>query len=152
MFRLGVGKMAELVRLDRQRIRKRAEEALRGFPEVVGAYLFGSALDQCRPDSDVDVGIFARPDLSERERLALENKLALQFPPLDGHPFDITVVDPQQAHFAFRVFSEGVPLYVSDPERLTDLMERVSREHSEFAYWYRLAVREILEEAGAHGP
>lgn len=144
--------MMNLVSLNRQQIRERVETALRGFPEVVGVYLFGSALGACRPDSDIDLGVFAHPDFGEHERLLLENKLALQLPPLMGHAFDVTVVDLRQARFAFRVFSQGVPLYVGDPERLTDLMERVSREKDEFAYWYRLATREILEEAERHGP
>ncbi|MDI6871369.1 MAG: nucleotidyltransferase domain-containing protein [Bacillota bacterium] len=142
----------DLVRLDRQLIRERVEAVFRGFPEIVGVYLFGSALDYCRPDSDVDLGVFVRPDLSERERYLLENELALRLQSFNGHPFDITVVDPRHSHFAFRVFSEGAPVYVGDTEQLTDLMERVSREHGEFAYWYQLAIREILEEARTHGP
>lgn len=144
--------MSDLVRLDRQRIRDLVVEVMKGYPEVLGAYLFGSALDRCRPDSDVDVGVFVQPDLSERDRFALENRLAQRLTPVDGHPFDLTVVDPRQTHFAFRVFNKGVPLFVGDPERLTDLMERVSREHGELAYRYQLSVREILEEAGRHGP
>lgn len=142
----------ELVRVDREQISQRVEAVSRRFPEIAGIYLFGSALGGCRPDSDVDLGVFVRPGLSERERSRLENELALQFTPLAGHQFDVTVVDPRHAHFAFRVFSEGVPLYVGDSEQLTDLMERVSREKAEFAYWYHLAVGEILEEARRHGP
>ncbi len=141
----------DLVRLDHQLIRERVEALVPGFPEIVGVYLFGSAVGQCRPDSDVDLGVFVRPALSERDRFLLENKLALKLPPLAGHPFDVTVVDPRHVHFAFRVFSEGIPFYVGDPEQLTDLMERVSRERAEFAYWYHLATGEILEEAKRHG-
>lgn len=142
----------DLVRLDHQLIRDRVETVSRKFPEIVGVYLFGSALGHCRPDSDVDVGVFVSPDLSERERVLLENKLAFELPPLAGHPFDVTVIDPRQVRFAFRVLSDGIPLYVGDSERLTDLMEKVSRGKDEFAYWYRLATDEILEEAKRHGP
>lgn len=39
--------MNELVRLDLKPIVERVAEVLRGHPAVAGAYLFGSALEQC---------------------------------------------------------------------------------------------------------
>jgi predicted nucleotidyltransferase len=51
----------------------------------VGAYVFGSALELCRTDSDIDLGIFINPELDERQQLMLEGQIALQLEPLANH-------------------------------------------------------------------
>jgi len=71
---------------------------------------------------------------------------------LEPHEFDVNVIDTSGTVLAFRVISDGMPLQVNDEARMADLMERVSRAYAEDGYRYRLAVDEILREAGSHEP
>lgn len=52
---------------------------LEAYDEILFAYLFGSRADgRPRPDSDWDVAVFVRPDVSERERFDLRLRLGLE--------------------------------------------------------------------------
>jgi predicted nucleotidyltransferase len=141
----------ELVRIDPEAIRDRVVPALAGYPEILAGYLFGSALGECRPDSDIDLGVFVGADLDPRQQQRLEAKLALELPPLAGHPFDLNLIDPEQTILAFRILREGVPLLVRNWEQFDSLTEKISRDYSERGYRYRLALGEIAAEAGRHG-
>ena len=64
----------------------------------------------------------------------------------------MTVIDTSGTVFAFRVIRDGLPLQVDDEACMAALMERISRAYAEDGYRYRLAVEEILREAGSHEP
>jgi len=57
--------MGELIELDRSKLPCFVREKLEIFPEVAGAYLFGSVLEKMRPDSDIDVGIIFRAEVKK---------------------------------------------------------------------------------------
>lgn len=135
--------MGALVTIERERIVERVLPVLRSEPALVAAYLFGSALERCRPDSDVDIGIIA-DCASERERERLEARLASQLKPLDAHPFDVVVLNADDVYFPFRVVREGTLVHVADSDRLGDFIEIVSRRYGELAPRRRQAMAEIL--------
>ncbi len=126
------------------------EEALAGVPEVAGVYLFGSALGLCRPDSDLDLAIILPPEQTrtEKDRELWEVKLYDRLRRFENHPVDLTIFDPGDTLFSFRILSEGRPLLIRDPDLLGEYRERVSRRHFEVYYRYRQAVAEVLGAKG----
>lgn len=101
--------MPGLVRVDLEPMIRQVQAVLSGFPQVAGAYLFGSALESCRPDSDIDLGLVLepeiKPDTKEGDTLAAE--VAFSLKPVNGHPFDVVLLDPDKPLFVFRVIKEG---------------------------------------------
>ena len=53
-----------LLKVDIDKIREMVNRTRKDFPEIIGAYLFGSALAYCRPDSVIDIGLFVDPGLN----------------------------------------------------------------------------------------
>lgn len=144
--------METFVTADREAIAQRSAEVLKSFPQVAGAYLFGSALDKCRPDSDIDIALVLEDiELSEREKTQLEDEIASSFIPMEGHPFDIVVLDPGKPVFGYQVLREGHLIYVRNHERVTDVLEMVSRRAADVYPRYRTALEEIIAEVLADG-
>ncbi len=50
-----------MVRVREDLIIKVVVPILEELKEIAGAYLFGSALGLCRPDSDIDIGLVIKP-------------------------------------------------------------------------------------------
>jgi predicted nucleotidyltransferase len=148
---LKVSENLDLEKLDIQLIQNQISAVFKDFPEVIGVYLFGSAMEYCRPNSDIDIGVFVLPELSEREKMFLEGKISLRLEPLAGHPFDLTIIDPNNTIFAFRILKEGIILLNRNQEKLSDLIEKTSRDYCECSFRYQQAVKDILGEAGIHG-
>lgn len=140
--------MGGLVRIPLARVERAVRAVLPSFPEVAGAYLFGSALGECRPDSDVDLGIVLFPDVPEPSGYgfaALEAEIEARLRPIDGHPFDVTVLRRDQPLFSFVPISSGRLVYVRDEDAIGDFIEVVSRRYGELRYRYRRALDEVLE-------
>ncbi len=121
----------ELLRLNLAELKDRLLKVLPGYPNVAGAYLFGSALDFVRPDSDIDLALILAkepenfPD--DPTDFDLENDLR-SFGP---HRFQVTVLREEENNFAFRVLTKGELIYVADPVRLTNFLEGVARVHED---------------------
>lgn len=136
-------------RVDLETVRSRVVPVVSQFPEIIAVYLFGSALDRLRPDSDIDIGLILDPARdSEKARYELTGKVSLFLDSIGRHSFDVVALDTSDYLFAFRVLSGGVPLYVADSDLLGDVIERVSQEFRENYPRYAKARREVLEEAG----
>jgi len=144
--------VGELTYLDKESIRDQVAEVLRGFPQIAGAYLFGSALGACRPDSDIDIGLVLEDiNISEREKAQLEAAIGNSFYPLNGHPYDIVLLELNNTIFYFKVIKEGCLIYVRNFDRITDIMEYVSRRYAESYPRYRIALQEIVDEVISNG-
>ena len=139
--------MPELVKPDLEPIVARIRERLPGFSLVAGAYLFGSVLDACRPDSDIDVGLVVDPTVPEPAGwgwAGLEAEVEGALGRVQGHPFHVTVLSPHNVLFSFRVVREGSLVYVRDPEIVTDFIEQVARRYPDLAWRHRRALEEVL--------
>lgn len=144
--------MESLVTVDREAIKKRVHEVLKDFSQVAGAYLFGSALDKCRPDSDIDIAlVFEDINLTEREKMRLEDEIAYRLNHLERHSFDILVLDPGKPVFSYQVLREGLLIYVRNHEQVTDVLELVSRRAADLYPRYRAALEEIISEVMVDG-
>ncbi|MCR4430935.1 MAG: nucleotidyltransferase domain-containing protein [Tepidanaerobacteraceae bacterium] len=60
--------MGELIELDRVKLSNFVREKLEMFPEVAGAYFFGSVLEKMKPDSDIDLGIILQTGAIKSEK------------------------------------------------------------------------------------
>ncbi|TDA67773.1 MAG: nucleotidyltransferase domain-containing protein [Clostridia bacterium] len=140
--------MAGLVRVSQKAISRAVNMVLPGHPEVAGAYLFGSALEECRPDSDVDLGLVLFPEVKEPPGygfISLEARIEGELPRLAGHRFDVNVLRPNDVIFSFKVISTGQMIYAADVEVVTDFVEAVARRYADIGYRYRRALEEALE-------
>jgi predicted nucleotidyltransferase len=139
--------MGELIELDRLKLSRFVREKLEMFPEVVGAYFFGSVLEKMRPDSDIDVGIILQTDAikSEKELDLLLAKLANALGNYEGHIFDIVSIGNVNNILAFKILKKGEPIYIKDEGKVTDMIEIVSRLYSENYPRYKEALKIILE-------
>jgi len=116
------------------------------FPEVAGAYLYGSVLDELHAGSDIDVAVVLAPRSVEGlwDELELEVRIQRLLGNWEGHPFHVTALDPLQPLFSFRPIRDGRLVYVGDDTALTDFIEYVSRAYADLAPRHRRAVNEVL--------
>jgi predicted nucleotidyltransferase len=124
--------------------------AAAALPDVAAVYLFGSCCrGEPRPDSDIDLAIVPLPDVWERPGWApwhLEADVARLLRPLDGHPFDVSVLSPRNVRFAFEVIRTGRRVLCPDPEAADAFAERVVRRFPEEEYRFRRALADALPE------
>lgn len=127
----------DLLRLDLPHVRARVRTVLSSFPSVAGAYLFGSALEFVRSNSDIDLGLIVRPirEIGSIESLAGEVEARLG--KYGSHPFQVSVLRQEDNSFAFRAMRDGEIVSAADLEYVTDFIERVSREHEDLAPFRR---------------
>lgn len=113
--------------------------------EIAAAFLFGSALELCRPDSDIDIGLVVTPlnGFPEHEYERIANAISNELPKLDGHPFDVVPLNTANSIFAFKVIKGGRLIYNRMPSVVTDFIERISRLYGENYPRYREALRTI---------
>lgn len=139
--------MKELIRLDLTRLQDYIASVLSDFPLVAGAYLYGSALGECRPDSDIDVGIIpASPDRrSARDRFDLETRVETALGQFDGHPFDVRTFFEDSPLFVVPAVRSGKLVFARDMDAVTDLLERAALRYRDAAPRHRQALREVLE-------
>ena len=94
-------KLRTMVRTDEGLVKKAIVSVLEDMEEIAGAFLFGSALGPCRPDS------------------------------LEGHPFQIVPLNITNCIFAFNVIKHGRLIYERDHETITNSIEILSRRYGE---------------------
>jgi predicted nucleotidyltransferase len=126
-----------MVQVDRDAVARRIADVCASHREIVAAYLFGSALGDMRPDSDIDVGVILRPcdpsvpDAAFRRELGLVGELEAALGGHAGHRFQVTIfkASVDQSFFVVNALRDAALAYVADPEALTDFLERVAYLH-----------------------
>ncbi|MBS3948144.1 MAG: hypothetical protein KGZ57_07600 [Dethiobacter sp.] len=137
--------MSQLVRVDINTIKDSLIPFLKSRKVISGAYLFGSVLDRCRPDSDIDVGILLVPGIAYPEAEKIMEELYLKLPPVNRRPYDIIILNHCSAIFAYRVITGGRLIYADNMETVTDFMESISRQRAENYPRYRRALELIAK-------
>jgi predicted nucleotidyltransferase len=123
----------ELWQLDLRRVEERIRAVLPDFPQVAGAYLFGSVLDFVRPQSDIDLGLILRRENPDPWEEVTDVLVETRLGRIGPHPFQVTVLRRAQGNFAFRVLTRGRLVYVDDPLWVADFIEAVARNHEDWA-------------------
>ena len=134
---VGGAPVAGMVRISRAEAISRIAGACCTCPDVAAAYLFGSALGEMRPDSDIDVGVvLGRPEdetdqAAFRRELQIEGELEARLGTLDGHRFEVTILHPtvQASFFVVNALQDAVIAYIADQPALTTFIERVAYLH-----------------------
>lgn len=121
--------------------------ALRSFPDVSAAWLFGSeARQEARPESDVDVALLLR----NRKQTALEvvptlGRIAAQLEQVaPGRRIDLVLIEAQGPVFQHRALSEGRLVYDVDPQRRVDFVSDAYVRYFDFLPTHQLAERHAL--------
>ena len=135
-----------MVQIDEDRIKGAVGSALMDMKEIAGVYLFGSALELCRPDSDIDIGLVIKPLYGKPDKYYLDIALAAEtrLDPIDGHPFQVVPLNITDCIFAFNVIRKGRLIHESDHEAVTDFTEVISRRYSENYPRYIKYLKEIV--------
>lgn len=133
--------MPGLIRVARDRVVAAVLQGLRSVSGVAGAYLFGSILGPCRPDSDIDLGIVPRVG-SDPFQLVGDVEAACR--PLDGHFVHATILEARRVLFSFEVASRGELLYCADRDVVTDFIEAVALRYQDVGPAHAQALLEIL--------
>lgn len=137
--------MGGLVKVEEVQILKKIVPVLKNHEQIAGAYLFGSALEFCRPDSDIDIGLVMMPgfDVSEKELYLLEARIHKDLSPLAGHHFDLVFLTLRDVFFSHKAIRTGKLIYARDMDVVTDFTESVSNRYRENYPRYRQALEDI---------
>ncbi|MFO7952465.1 MAG: hypothetical protein R6U91_06645 [Bacillota bacterium] len=129
-------------------ITDRLNPVLERYPLSTGVYIFGLALDYCRSDSDIVVGLIIANEekYKDRDRELLTEKIVRDLSPLNEYWFDVVILKSSEALFSFRVISGGALEYVKDLVVVTDFIEKVSHKYREVYPRYRNALEMIVSE------
>jgi len=112
------------------------EDRLREFEPVLFALLFGSrAAGSERADSDWDLGVYLRPELSGRRRLGL--RLELEARLADLGPLDVVPLNDAPPLLAQRAL-QGKRLLVRDPVAYVRFFVRSEALAGDEVHWRQL--------------
>ena len=115
-------------------------DRLAAFPEIAFAYLFGSrARAEERPDSDWDVAVYLREDLTAHERFRLRLRLTAELEDLGR--VDVVALNDAPPLLAHRAIM-GERLLVRDPVALVRFSVSTVARSEDGRYW-----RELHREA-----
>lgn len=139
--------MDGLVTVDLKAVEDHIKVKTKHFHHICAIYLFGSVLEQMRPDSDIDVALIADRFLNDKTAVAIQSEVEETLGCFEGHPFDVTVLHRgSKSLFAFRVLDEGKVVFVGDRDQYTDFLERTARRYGEVNFRYQRALKEVLED------
>ena len=136
---------SDLIQIDRCKLKAYVEEKVGQFSEIAGVYLFGSAVDRMRPDSDIDLGLILMPGAvkSDKELDLFLGKLYLALRNFEGHPFDLVSVRDVDTILAFEILRHGVPLLIRNEVVVSDVIESISRRYADVYPRYKKALEII---------
>ncbi len=142
--------MADLIKINQDSVASHIYQVLERYPQVVGAYLFGSALEYCRPDSDIDVALIIQNNsLTEKDRDLLCTKIESQIHTYnEKHQIDIVILNEYDSIFSFKVIKKGKLIYVTNHAKVTDFIEKISRKYAEDYPRYKEALNLLVGGVG----
>jgi len=117
--------------------KKKASRLFEGFEDIASAYLFGSTSVGCaRNGSDLDMAVRIRNGVPPGERFEIRTALLSDLEPLFDAPVDVLVMNDASLAILHQVFSNGVPLFIRDPE--DEEQYRLNRLKAFFDFRYYL--------------
>jgi predicted nucleotidyltransferase len=123
-----------------QIIHKIASHLLKGYPDVMTAYVFGSFLTS-RFFSDIDLGVFlttASDSMLDFE-LSLESRISR----IARYPVDVRVLNRAPISFTQNVFRTGKVILDRDPNIRADFEGRILKLFFDFSHFRRRYLREV---------
>ena len=127
--------------MKKEKIKKSLKELLSQKKEIIFAYLYGSFLE--REDySDIDVGIYVNEE-KIKDLFEYEMNLYAFIREKLNKEVDIRILNKAPLGFIFNVL-KGEILFSKNDNLLTDFIEKVGREYSEFHYLNKKYTEEIF--------
>lgn len=119
------------------------QQCLNCRPEIVAAYLIGSALTgKLTPTSDIDVALIVRDDAPDDELRLLVRHVALEVRKLFGCEGDVKVLNRiHKLPFLHDVLANGKLLVEREPEIHRRFVRRVLTAHLDFQPVYQECLR-----------
>jgi len=109
-------------------------EELKKIEGVVGVYLFGSmATGKQKKYSDIDICVITADKTDEEEILSYS-----------GRNIDISIFHDLPLTVQFKVFKEGIPLFVGDEEMIKRLKVETLRKYLDFKPILERRLRRLL--------
>jgi len=123
------------------------DQALRGYPEVAAAYLYGStARGQATPLSDVDVAAVLMPGVGLGERAQLQRRLLTALGrALPGRRVEVRFLDDLPVAVRGRIVYEGVRVFERDAVVRLRQEVKARLEYHDFLEFERAALGPGLE-------
>lgn len=122
-----------------EKLRRRLE----AFDEILFAYLFGSRADgRPRPDSDWDVAVLLRPEVSERERFDLRLRLGLDLEEVGRA--DVVVLNDAPPLLAQSAL-QGQRILVRDKTALVRFFVKTMAFADDARWWNEIHLKARLE-------
>lgn len=132
-----------LIKIDLEKLNEYIFSKLKQFPEIEGAYLFGSCLEMMRPESDIDLGIIFKENLKSQNVDFIIEKIYRFLGHFDNHPFDIVSLRDVNTILAFKIIHKGQLVYISNKDSVTDFIEITSKKYSDVYPRYKKALEII---------
>lgn len=128
-----------------QNMQSRIVSIIRSKLPVYFIIIFGSfAKGNEREDSDLDVALFGEHEISAYERFKLAGELAS----LVGREVDLVDIRQVDTVFTMQIFSQGVPIYLEDPNQF--YIQRMRAYSMYFAFnEQRAPVIQSIKERGS---
>lgn len=119
------------------------QQCLNCHPEIVAAYLIGSALSgKMTPTSDIDVALVVGDDMADHDVPLLARKLAQEVRKLFGCEGDVKVLNCiHKLPFLHDVLANGKLLVEREPEIHRRFVRRVLTAHLDFQPVYEQCLR-----------
>ena len=135
-----------------ERLRRAVPRVLRGLPEVIAAYLFGSAL-QPGQVGDIDLALLPRPgatlSMGQHGRVVRELRQALG----PGAPeIDLRMLRPRLARLAHEVRRDGELLYEADSQERAWIECDLERRYLDERWLQQVATVVPLPAGDLHAP
>jgi len=135
----------KLINIDIDYISNLILPLLKSYKQIAGAYIFGSSLEFCRPDSDIDLAILLKPEkVTEKQAEILTETILQKLPHIQKHTFDLIIINRVSAIFAHRIIAQGKKIFSADEDYVRSFMEKTSRIRAENYPRYRKALEEII--------
>ena len=133
------------VKLEVSQIQSSIAPVLEKYEQIAGAYLVGSALELCRPDSDIDIGLVLMHStkISEKELDLIEARILEELSPQAAHHYDLVFLTRGNAFLSHRALKTGKLIYARDMDVITDFTEEISLKYRVDYPRYRKALETI---------
>lgn len=124
-------------RLEDKKI-KLLKEYFEKIPEVLMAFIFGSfAKGFVMEESDIDIGIYLKENLLEKEKEELETKIYSEISKILQKNVDLVILNEAPASLISNVLKTGIPLRMKNKKLYWEVYLKSSTEAEDFFYFLR---------------
>jgi uncharacterized protein len=128
---------------DKERFLDIITSRLSSHPDIIFAYLYGSAKDEFLV-GDIDIAVYFKDYISQEEQNDITLTLTMELSSELGLPVDVHPLNHTYAGFRFHV-TEGSVLFSGDEETRLEFVESTWREYLDFKPLMEQNLKDLLE-------